>query len=83
MSDNTTRRFFVGAAAALSATQVWGANDRINGDTGTWPRTTDSAARTSSIVTLSGTIGPRQTLAHSSPATGSKRDASLVERSAT
>ena len=30
MSENTTRRFFVGAAAALSATQVWGANDRIN-----------------------------------------------------
>ncbi|MEZ5356878.1 MAG: Gfo/Idh/MocA family oxidoreductase [Bryobacteraceae bacterium] len=30
MSDNTTRRFFMGAAAALSATRVWGANDRVS-----------------------------------------------------
>ena len=30
MSGDTTRRFFVGAAAAASAMRVWGANDRIN-----------------------------------------------------
>lgn len=30
MSQESTRRFFVGAAAALSATRVWGANDRIS-----------------------------------------------------
>jgi predicted dehydrogenase len=30
MSSNLTRRFFMGAATAASATQVWGANERIN-----------------------------------------------------
>lgn len=30
MSSTTTRRFFMGAAAALAATRVWGANDKIN-----------------------------------------------------
>ena len=32
MSSNTdtTRRFFLGAATALAATRVWGANDKIN-----------------------------------------------------
>lgn len=30
MSMNTTRRIFMGAAAAASAMRVWGANDRIN-----------------------------------------------------
>jgi predicted dehydrogenase len=30
MSNKTTRRIFIGAAAAASATRVWGANDRIN-----------------------------------------------------
>jgi predicted dehydrogenase len=30
MPNNTTRRFFIGAAAAASAMRVWGANDRIN-----------------------------------------------------
>jgi len=30
MSKNSTRRFFMGAATAASAMQVWGANDRIN-----------------------------------------------------
>ncbi len=30
MSNNTTRRFFMGAATAASAMQVWGANDRIS-----------------------------------------------------
>ena len=29
MSNTTTRRFFMGAAAAASAMRVWGANDRI------------------------------------------------------
>ena len=30
MSNSTTRRFFMGAATAASAMQVWGANERIN-----------------------------------------------------
>ena len=30
MSNPTTRRFFLGAASALTASRVWGANDRIN-----------------------------------------------------
>ena len=30
MSENTTRRFFVGAATAASAMRVWGANEKIN-----------------------------------------------------
>ena len=30
MANSTTRRFFMGAAAAASAMRVWGANDRIN-----------------------------------------------------
>ncbi len=30
MSDETTRRFFLGAASALAATRVWGANDRVS-----------------------------------------------------
>lgn len=30
MPENTTRRYFMGAAAALSATRVWGANERVN-----------------------------------------------------
>ncbi len=30
MSDPTSRRFFLGAATALAATRVWGANDKIN-----------------------------------------------------
>ncbi len=30
MSNPTTRRFFLGAATAVAATRVWGANDRIN-----------------------------------------------------
>jgi len=30
MSQSTTRRFFLGAASALAATRVWGANDKIN-----------------------------------------------------
>ena len=30
MSENTTRRFFLGAASAASAMRVWGANERIN-----------------------------------------------------
>ena len=30
MSNETTRRFFIGAATAAAATRVWGANDRIN-----------------------------------------------------
>lgn len=30
MSSPTSRRFFLGAATAVSATRVWGANDRIN-----------------------------------------------------
>ncbi|MBI2686513.1 MAG: Gfo/Idh/MocA family oxidoreductase [Acidobacteria bacterium] len=30
MQDSTTRRFFMGAAAAVSATRVWGANERVN-----------------------------------------------------
>ena len=30
MSDNTTRRFFLGAATAAAATRVWGANEKIN-----------------------------------------------------
>ncbi len=30
MPNNTTRRFFIGAATAASAMRVWGANDRIN-----------------------------------------------------
>jgi predicted dehydrogenase len=30
MANNTTRRIFMGAAAAASAMRVWGANDRIN-----------------------------------------------------
>ncbi len=30
MSENTTRRFFVGAATAASAMRVWGANDKVN-----------------------------------------------------
>ena len=30
MPNQTTRRFFMGAAAAASAMRVWGANDRIN-----------------------------------------------------
>jgi len=30
MSDKTTRRFFMGAATAVAATRVWGANDKIN-----------------------------------------------------
>jgi predicted dehydrogenase len=30
MSENTTRRFFLGAASAASAVRVWGANERIN-----------------------------------------------------
>jgi len=30
MPSTLTRRFFMGAATALSATRVWGANDRIN-----------------------------------------------------
>ena len=30
MSNQTTRRIFLGAATAAAATRVWGANDRIN-----------------------------------------------------
>ncbi len=30
MSHPTTRRFFLGAATAVAATRVWGANDKIN-----------------------------------------------------
>jgi predicted dehydrogenase len=30
MSNDTSRRFFLGAATAAAATRVWGANDRIN-----------------------------------------------------
>ena len=30
MSDQTSRRFFLGAATAAAATRVWGANDKIN-----------------------------------------------------
>ncbi len=30
MSNPTTRRFFLGAATAVAATRVWGANDKIN-----------------------------------------------------
>ncbi len=30
MSQPTTRRFFLGAATAVAATRVWGANDKIN-----------------------------------------------------
>jgi len=30
MSHPTSRRFFLGAASALAATRVWGANDKIN-----------------------------------------------------
>ena len=30
MSNPTTRRFFLGAATALAATRVWGANDKVN-----------------------------------------------------
>jgi len=30
VSNPTTRRFFLGAASALSAARVWGANDKIN-----------------------------------------------------
>lgn len=30
MSNETTRRFFIGAATAAAASRVWGANDRIN-----------------------------------------------------
>ncbi|MFN0103640.1 MAG: Gfo/Idh/MocA family protein [Bryobacteraceae bacterium] len=30
MSNSTTRRYFMGAAAAASAMRVWGANERIN-----------------------------------------------------
>ena len=30
MTNETTRRFFIGAATAAAATRVWGANDRIN-----------------------------------------------------
>jgi predicted dehydrogenase len=30
MSDPTSRRFFLGAATALAATRVWGANDKVN-----------------------------------------------------
>jgi predicted dehydrogenase len=30
VGDTTTRRFFMGAAAAASAVRVWGANDKIN-----------------------------------------------------
>jgi D-arabinose 1-dehydrogenase-like Zn-dependent alcohol dehydrogenase len=30
MSNNYTRRFFLGAATAASALRVWGANERIN-----------------------------------------------------
>jgi predicted dehydrogenase len=29
-TNPTTRRFFVGAATALAATRIWGANDRVN-----------------------------------------------------
>ena len=29
-TGNTSRRFFLGAATALAATRVWGANDRVN-----------------------------------------------------
>ena len=30
MTNQTTRRFFLGAATAVAATRVWGANDRVN-----------------------------------------------------
>ena len=30
MTQPTSRRFFLGAATALAATRVWGANDKIN-----------------------------------------------------
>ena len=30
MSDSTSRRFFLGAATALAASRVWGANDKVN-----------------------------------------------------
>ena len=30
MSNETTRRFFIGAASAAAASRVWGANDRVN-----------------------------------------------------
>ena len=30
MSQTTSRRFFLGAATAVAATRVWGANDKIN-----------------------------------------------------
>ncbi len=30
MAQETTRRFFLGAATAAAATRVWGANDRVN-----------------------------------------------------
>ncbi len=30
MSQTTTRRFFLGAASALAASRVWGANDKVN-----------------------------------------------------
>ncbi len=30
MANETTRRFFIGAATAAAASRVWGANDRIN-----------------------------------------------------
>src|SRR6185503_2959893 len=30
MTNTTSRRFFLGAATAVAATRVWGANDKIN-----------------------------------------------------